>query len=170
MRPWWCLKGHLTIRNPISSISAHFLIWFHRWQQFPVRQLRFTAEWTDKGSSFILFSFPSRPVRWWPASTQRSSSQWSIRKSTWPTTCWPGSTSASGSAGCQPSPCPIYPPTAWRGDPASWTCGQCPPPLAMERESPLLGGFITASFWINKKVVHGSTQTCSIPRYLTHLI
>lgn len=94
---------------------------------------------------------PSLPVRWLPVSTRRSSSPCSTKRSTWLTTCWPGSTSASASVGCQPSPCPICPPTARRSDPASWTCGQCPPPLAMERESPLLGGFITASFWMNKK-------------------
>lgn len=93
----------------------------------------------------------SFPLRWWPVSTPRSSSPWSIRKSTWQTTCWPGNTSASGSAGFQPSRCPTCPPTAWRNVPASWTCGQCPPPLVMERESPLLGGFITASYQITEK-------------------
>lgn len=85
-------------------------------------------------------------LRWWPASTRRSSSPWSTRRSTWRTTCWRGSTNASGSAGCRPSRCPTCRRTAWRSGPASWTCGQCPPPLVMEWESPLLGGFITASY------------------------
>lgn len=98
------------------------------------------------GSSNLAFS-----LRWWPVSTPRSSSRWSIRKSTWQTTCWPGNTSASGSADFRPSRCPTCPPTAWRSVPASWTCGQCPPPLVMERESPRLGGFITASYQITEK-------------------
>lgn len=105
----------------------------------------------------------SFPLRWWPVSTPRSSSRWSIRKSTWQTTCWPGNTSASGSADFLPSRCPTCPPTAWRSVPASWTCGQCPPPLVMERESPLLGGFITASYRITDEKKKKKAVPLSLP-------
>lgn len=108
-----------------------------------VRSHRLHESWSSlDGSPEVTFF--CLPPRWLRVSIQRSSSPWSTRKSTWLTTCWRGSTNVLGSAACPPSLCPTCPRTGWLSAPASWTCGQCPPPLATERESPLLGGSITA--------------------------
>lgn len=114
-----------------------------------LEQLRRITDYTRSRGHILL----CLPPRWLRVSIQRSSSPWSTRKSTWLTTCWRGSTNVSGSAACPPSLCPTCPRTGWLSAPASWTCGQCPPPLATERESPLLGGFITASLLNHQKIV-----------------
>lgn len=116
-----------------------------RWVLEQLRRITFLLTPKAEVTFFCL------PPRWLRVSIQRSSSPWSTRKSTWLTTCWRGSTNVLGSAACPPSLCPTCPRTGWLSAPASWTCGQCPPPLATERESPLLGGFITAVSWITKK-------------------
>lgn len=116
---------------------------------------------------------PRLLLRWWPASTRRSSSPWCTRRSTWRTTCWPGNTSALGSADCPPSRCPTCRRTAWRSGPASWTCGQCPPPLVTEWESPLLGGFITASYSRHCFHLHSCLPlylSCHLHHHYYHLV